>query len=102
MNNLANLYLYLKRAAEAERIYKEAILIDIEKLDKDGAEMAAIYFNLGVAYAMQKKYNAAINILNRALTIRLIKLGPDAPATKNVQQMIAELTESGYPNTEKI
>lgn len=102
MNNLANLYLYLKRAAEAERIYKQAILIDLVKLDRDGVEIAAIYFNLGVSYAMQKKYTAAINILNKALLIRMTKLGPDDPATKSVDQMIAELTKLAYPNEVKI
>jgi len=102
MNNLANLYLYWKRSAEAEQLYKRAILIDLEKLDKESVEMAAIYFNLGVAYAMQKKYTAAIDILNKALNIRLKKLGRDDPATKNIEQMIAELTSLAYPKTEKI
>ena len=102
MNNLANLYLYLKRAAEAEQIYKQAILIDLEKLDKEGVEIAAVYSNLGVAYAMQKKYSAAINILNKALLIRMTKLGPDNDATKSVDQMINELTKLAYPNEVKI
>jgi tetratricopeptide (TPR) repeat protein len=102
MNNLANLYLYIKRAPEAERLYKKAILIDLGKLDKEGVEIAAIYFNLGVAYAMQKKYNPAIDILNKALNIRLKKLGRDDAATKNVEQMIAELTKLAYPNEVKI
>ena len=102
MNNLANLYLHLKRSAKAEQLYKQAILIYVKKLDKEGLDMAASYFNLGVAYAMQKKYAAAIDILNRALTIRLKKLGPDAEATKNTEQMISELTSLAYPNAEKI
>ncbi len=102
MNNQANLFLYLKRAAEAEQLYKQAIVIYLEKTDKDGAEMASHYFNLGVAYAMQKKYSAALNVLNKALIIRLKKLGPDSPETKNVDQMIAELTPLAYPNAEKI
>jgi len=102
MNNLANLYLYLKRAAEAEQLYKQAILIDLKKLDKEGLEVAGVYFNLGVAYATQKKYTAAIDILRKALNIRLKKLGPDNEATKNVEQMIAELTKLAYPKTEKI
>ena len=102
MNNLANLYLYLKRAPEAEQLYKKTILIDLGKLDKEGVEIAAIYFNLGVAYAMQKKYNPAIDILNKALNIRLKKLGRDDASTKNVEQMIAELTKLAYPNEVKI
>ena len=102
MNNLANLYLYLKRAKEAEQLYRQAILIDLQKLDKEGTEIAAIYFNLGVAYAMQKKYSAAIDVLNRALTIRLKKLGPDNVETKHVEQMIEELTKLAYPNEVKI
>ena len=102
MNNLANLYLYLKRASEAEQLYKLAVLIDLKKLDKEGVEMAAIYFNLGVAYAMQKKYTAAIDILNKALNIRLKKIGPDSAETKNVEQMIEELKKLAYPNEVKI
>ena len=102
MNNLANLYLYLKRAREAEQLYKQAILIDLKKLDKEGVEMAAIYFNLGVAYAMQKKYTTAIDILNKAFNIRLKKLGPDSVETKNVEQMIADLTKLAYPNEVKM
>ena len=102
MNNLANLYLYLKRAPEAEQLYKKTILIDLGKLDKEGVEIAAIYFNLGVAYAMQKKYNAAIDILNKSLNIRIKKLGRDDASTKNVEQMIAELTKLAYPLSEKI
>ena len=102
MNNLANLYLYLKRAAEAEQLYKQAALIDAKKLDKEGTEMAAVYFNLGVSYSMQKKYAAAIDILNRALTIRLKKFGPDNAETKHVEQMIEELTKLAYPTAERI
>lgn len=102
MNNLANLYLYLKRAKEAEQLYKQAILIDLKELDKEGVEIAAIYFNLGVAYAVQEKYAAAIDILNKALNIRLNKLGRENEATKNVEQMIAELTKLAYPNEVKI
>ena len=102
MNNLANLYLYLKRAAEAEQLYKQAVLIDLKKLDKEGVEIAAIYFNLGVAYAMQKKYTAAIDILNKALNIRLKKLGPDSAETKNVEQMLGELKKLAYPDEVKI
>ncbi len=102
MNNLANIYLYLKRASEAEQLYKQAIPIDLKKLDKDGVEVAAAYFNLGVAYAMQKKYEPALKVLNKALIIRLKKLGPDNEATKNVDQMIAEITPLASPNADKI
>lgn len=102
INNLANLYLYLKRAAEAEKLYKQAIPIDLKKLDKEGLEVASVYFNLGVAYAMQKKYEPALKVLNKALIIRLKKLGPDNEATKNVDQMIAEITPLASPSADKI
>lgn len=100
INNLASLYLHLKRSAEAERLYQQSILIYLDKTDKEGAEMASSFMNLGVAYAMQKKYTKAIDILNRALTIRLKKLGPDDEATKNTEQMIADLRKLAYPNAE--
>lgn len=102
MNNLANLYLYANRAAAAEQLYKQAILIDIEKMDKKGTEMADIYFNLGVAYAIQKKYMDAINILNKALVIRREKLGADNVATKKVEAMVEELEGLAGLKTEKI
>ena len=102
MNNLGNLYAFADWASEAEQLFKKAILIYLEKSDMNGTGMADIYFNLGVAYAMQKKYKDAINILNKALVIRHEKLGPDNAATKKTEQMINELTKLTYPKTEKI
>jgi len=102
MNNLANLYLHIKRAPEAEQLYREAILIYLEKTDREGVETASSFVNLGVAYAMQKKYTKAIDILNRALTIRLKKLGPENEATQNTEQMLADLKKLAYPDEEKI
>ena len=100
MNNLASLYLHIKRSAEAEQFFKKSILIYLKEIDKESPEIANSFVNLGVAYASQKKYKEAFGILNKALTIRLKKLGPDDDSTKQLQQMIDEITKLAYPDTE--
>ncbi len=93
MSNLGSLYLHIKRAAEAEAIYLKIIQIEIERSDPEGAGIAAAYFNLGAAYAMQQKYSEAVEVLKRSQAIRRKALGPDDVATKNAEQMIASLTK---------
>jgi tetratricopeptide (TPR) repeat protein len=102
MNNLANLYLLAERAPEAQRLYQAAILIDMEKMDAKSVAMADIYYNLGVAYAMQKKYKPATDILRKARDIYLEKQGPDAEAAKRADEMITELTRAVYPEEERL
>jgi tetratricopeptide (TPR) repeat protein len=93
MSNLGSLYLHIKRAAEAEAIYRKIIQIELERSDPEGAGIAAAYFNLGAAYAMQQKYGAAIEALKKSYAIRIKKLGPEDVATKNAEQMIASLAK---------
>ncbi|MEI7751427.1 MAG: tetratricopeptide repeat protein [Candidatus Omnitrophota bacterium] len=102
MNNLANLYLFADRAAEAEQLLKQVVLISLKKKDKKGTEMADLYVNLGIAYAAQKKYSDALKILNNALVIRREKLGPDNIATKKVEEMMDDFSKLAYPNAERI
>ena len=102
MNNMANLYTAANEAPAAEQFFKRAILIYIEKSDPNGTGMADIYFNLGVAYAMQKKYSDAINILSKAEVIRHEKLGPENPDTQKVGEMIGELRKLANMKTERI
>ena len=102
MNNLANLYMVANRALEAERLYQSAILIDLEKMDAKSVTMGDIYYNLGVAYAMQKKYKPATDILRKARDIYLEKQGPDDESAKKTDEMITELTRAAYPDEERL
>jgi tetratricopeptide (TPR) repeat protein len=102
MSNLASLYLYIKRADEAAAIYESVAGIYFACRGPESLETATAYFNLGAAYAMQKKYKEALRALNKALAIRVKKLGSEDGATKNAEQMIAELNKLAYPNSEKI
>jgi tetratricopeptide (TPR) repeat protein len=102
MSNLASLYLYIKRVDEAAAIYESVAGIYLARKGPESLETAAAYFNLGAAYAMQKKYKEALRALNKALAIRIKTLGSDDGATKNAEQMIAELNKLAYPNAEKI
>ncbi len=102
LSNLASLYLHIKRVDESAAIYESVAGIYLAREGRESLNTAAAYFSLGAAYAMQQKYQEALSALNEALAIRTKKLGPDAEATKNAEQMIAGLTKLAYPNTEKI
>lgn len=93
MNNTASLYLLSGGALNAERLYKEAILILAAKKDKYSLEMADYYYNLGMAYAMQEKYDQASSILNQCLQIRAKELGQKHPETQKVQNSLADVWE---------
>ncbi len=91
LNNVANLYMFAEHPLDAERLYKKAILIEAEHYDKNGAEIADSYYNLGIAYAVQKKFTEARKILDKAYKIRVEKLGRDHPETKKTRQTIDEI-----------
>ncbi len=93
INNTANLYLFSGNPVNAERLYKEAILILVNKKEKDGLEAADYYYNLGMAYAMQSKYDEASKMLNECLQIRVKKLGNKNPETQKVQKTLGEIWE---------
>jgi tetratricopeptide (TPR) repeat protein len=92
LSNLASLYLHIKRVPEAAEIYEKVVGIYLAGGDKESPEIAAAYFSLGAACAMQQKYQEALKRLHQSLAIRMKSLGPDASETKNVEQMIAQLT----------
>ena len=93
LNNVANLYMFSGNPANAERLYKESILILTNKKDKEGLEAADYYYNLGMAYAMQKKYDEASKILNQCLQIRAKELGNKNAETQKVQKVLADVWE---------
>ena len=102
MNNLGNLCIFANRAAEAEQLLKQTVLIYLERKDRKSTEMADLYVNLAIACAAQKKYSAALKVLNKAMIIRREKLGPDNIATKKVEEMMEDFSKLAYPNAEKI
>ena len=91
MNNMANLYMYAGNAADAERMYKNAILIEVTEKGKDSTEVSDSYYNLGMAYAMQEKFDEARQVMNLSLLIRQGKLGASHPDTVKAQKMLDEL-----------
>lgn len=102
MSNLASLYLYIKRVDESAAIYESVAGIYLARTGAESLETATAYFNLGAAYGMQKKYKEALRALNKALAVRIKKLGREDGATKNAEQMIAQLNKLAYPDTGKI
>lgn len=91
LNNVANLYMYAGHPVESESLYKQAILIETEHHDKDSLTVADSFYNLGMAYAVQKKYMEARKVLERALKIRSEKLGTDHADTLKIRDAIDEI-----------
>ncbi len=90
MINLANLYMYADDPAGAENLLKKAIL-NMSVKDMRSLDVADAYFNLSMAYAMQKKYDEASKCMNLVLQIRTEKLGRDHEETLKAQKMFDQL-----------
>lgn len=86
LTNVANLYMYAGHPAEAEALYKKAILIETKRLGKKDLAMADSFYNLSMAYAMQKKYADARILLKKAYKIRVDQLGENHPDTLKIRQ----------------
>ncbi len=94
-NNVANLYMFAGFPAEAEALYKKAILIESKHLGKKDLALADSFYNLAMAYAMQKKYQDARIMLKKAYEIRVRKLGENHPDTLEIRQAQEQIyTES--------
>ncbi len=91
MNNVANLYLFIGHPTDAERLYKDSIILEVTKYGNDNVEIADSLYNLGMAYAMQKKYGEALKMVDRVLKIRKEKLGANHPETLKAQEMATTL-----------
>lgn len=87
MNNVANLYLFSDHPQEAERLYKQSILIESYEKGKDSLEVADSYYNLAMAYAMQKKFDEARKMMDLTFKVRKEKLGASHPDTLKAQEM---------------
>ncbi len=98
LNNVANLYMYAEHPIAAERLYKDAILIETAHYDPNGLELADSYYNLALAYAVQNKFSEALKMMNRVHKIRTDKLGADHPNTQKAREMLTDLNaEFGKP-----
>jgi tetratricopeptide (TPR) repeat protein len=91
MNNMANLYMYADHAADAERIYKNAIIIETKEYGKEHPALADSYYNLAMAYAIQQKYKEASKMMDKAYKIRVEKLGPDHPDSQKIRTALKEI-----------
>jgi tetratricopeptide (TPR) repeat protein len=79
LNNLAELYGERGRYAEAEPLYKRALVILENALGPDHPDVATIVNNLARLYEDQHRHAEAEPLYKRALAIREKALGPDHP-----------------------
>lgn len=91
MNNMANLYMFANHAEDAERLYKKSIIIGIKNLEANSPELADSYYNLAMAYAVQKKYDEAREMMDKVYKMRTERLGPNHPDTQKAQKTLDEL-----------
>ncbi len=95
LNNVANLYMFAGHPAEAAELYKNAILIETGQRKKKDLTLADYFYNLAMAYAMQKKYPDARIMLKKAYEIRVKQLGEDHPDTNKIRKAQEQIfTES--------
>ena len=93
LNNLATALGDAEKYAEAEPHFERAIKIAEDTFGKDHVEVAANMHNyaamlhtMGTEDALDK----AKPLFDRALEIRMLKLGPDDEATKNTQEYLED------------
>jgi tetratricopeptide (TPR) repeat protein len=74
-NDLAVVYATAGRLAEAELLFRRALIIGEKGLGGDHPGVGATIQNLGILYATQQKYRDAEPLLKRALAINLKQYG---------------------------
>jgi CHAT domain-containing protein/tetratricopeptide (TPR) repeat protein len=79
LNNLANLYNFQGRYAEAAPLYKRTVTILEKALGPDHANVGTALNNLAELYKSLGRYAEAEPLLNRAIAIREKALGPEHP-----------------------
>lgn len=80
-HNLGGCYIRMGRIAEAKNMYKKAIDIREDRLEKDDSCLATSYDCIGNACEMLGNYNEAINYMKRGLEMRKTVLGDEHPQT---------------------
>lgn len=93
LTNLGQVLASLGRDAEAEPIYKRAILLYEGALGLDSAEIAPALNNLAALYQRQQRYAEAEPLFTRALAIREKALGPGHPDVGQALNNLATLYE---------
>ncbi|MCE5288945.1 MAG: tetratricopeptide repeat protein [Nocardiaceae bacterium] len=91
-NELAILFKYTGRFAEAEALYRQALAI-LETANGDPLSAAAIYHNLGGLAHARKDYVGAEEPARRAVEIRLRTLGPRHIDTAADQAALAAILD---------
>ena len=79
LNNLAALYRYQGRYADAEPLYKRSLAIREKALGPEHPDVAYSLNNLAALYELQGRYAEAEPLYKRSLAIREKALGPDHP-----------------------
>jgi CHAT domain-containing protein len=97
LNNLAELYWAQARYADAEPLFKRALVIRETALGPDHPDVAASLNNLASVYQDQGRYAEADPAFERALAIREKVLGPNHPETAIALNNLASL----YRQTER-
>ena len=93
-NDLAMLYYYMGRYAEAESLFKDDLVIKEQGLGKDHYNVATALNNLALLYDTQGRYEEAEPLYKRSLEIRENKLGKEHPEVATTLNNLAGLYES--------
>ena len=91
LGNLAELYYYQGKYAEAEPLYKRALAIKEKALGPDHPSVATGLNTLALLYYNQGKYAEAEPLYKRALATREKALGPDHPDVAQILNNLALL-----------
>jgi CHAT domain-containing protein/tetratricopeptide (TPR) repeat protein len=104
LNDLAALFYYQSRYADAEPFYKRSLAIREKSLGPVHPDVATSLSNLAALYAKQSRYADAEPFYKRSLAIREKALGPNHPDVANSLNNLAELyyTQGRYTDAEPL
>lgn len=77
LNNLAVLYYWQDKLAQAEQLYRQALSIREQQLGTEHLDVADTLHGLAGLYSIQMKYSLAEPLYQQAIRIREQQLGPD-------------------------
>jgi Tfp pilus assembly protein PilF len=98
LNNLAEVYRQLGRAAEAEPLYKRAIQLD-EQAGADNPDLASDLNNLALLYRGQGRDKEAEALYSRAVSVLERTLGPEHPnVAKTLNNLAILYRAEGQPD----
>uniref|UniRef100_UPI0040568F6E tetratricopeptide repeat protein n=1 Tax=Candidatus Electronema sp. TaxID=2698783 RepID=UPI0040568F6E len=104
LDELAGLYYFQGRYAEAESLYKRSLTIYEQKLGKNHPSVSVTMNSIAMLYRVQGRYSEAEPLYKRALEIREQKLGKDHPAVAINLKNLAGLyqAQSRYSEAEPL